>query len=368
MTAAHIESKRRADPAWTRSSGVAPRRAGRLVPLLLGAALGLAPPAPASADDGTDAAATVTAAAEADADTSLRPGGHTGAHTGAPETRARRWLPDQPRSIPLADGASREIPALEYAYGPRAQLTLGHPLPIWERSGDRHLSVWTSALVALENESGLGPAPLELGRLRAELGTAVALDRRVGDALGAGGAFELGFLFGFERSRELRSSEVDNHLPAPSPGDIPFGAGGSWIGLDVSTQTRLSEKLTLTTRLADRVFMNQFAELFGGHLAGADVASALSEGLRNAPAADVVLRWEATERAQPVISVFAEGLLPHDDSADASYFVRGLLGVACVGARASILPFVSVDAGSGRGFLVNRHELRLSVGVRYGRD
>ena len=63
--------------------------------------------------------------------------------------------------------ASRDAPVFEYAYGPRAQLSLGRELVI----GRFHLAL----LGALEDARDHGPLPDELGRIVVETGATWAL-------------------------------------------------------------------------------------------------------------------------------------------------------------------------------------------------
>lgn len=274
-------------------------------------------------------------------------------------------LPAAPRAVPSRASASRDAPALEYAYGPRAQMSLGHAVGLLARRGDVGWHLWTSALMGLENADAAQPLPVELGRLRIELGFAVDLTEVAHRHLGARGALELGISLGVERVRELRAAETDRFAPTPRSGDIAFGGGGAWLGLDARARWTLAPDLHLTLGLAERVFAHTFAEVFAGPEAADHVVSAVAEGLAHAPAAEASLRWVASPSAHPLVAVFGEALLPADDSADASGFARALLGVALPGEAAEALPFLSVDVGSGKGLLINRHEVRLSLGVRY---
>jgi hypothetical protein len=62
--------------------------------------------------------------------------------------------------------------------------------------------------------------------------------------------------------------------------------------------------------------------------------------------------------------LYLDAIAPHDDSAKTLVLARLLLGVALPGERCELTPFTAIEAGHGAGILVNRTELRWSVGVR----
>ncbi|MCB9734821.1 MAG: hypothetical protein H6745_19725 [Deltaproteobacteria bacterium] len=279
-----------------------------------------------------------------------------------------RWLPGVTRRVPLEDTASRDAPALELAYAPRAQLSLGQTLGIAEGRGPVGVHVWLSGLVALEDADESGVFPDQLARVVGALGVALSVDDPFGAApVGARRAatLELGLELGVERARELVAAESDRVSLTPRPGDIPFGGGGLWLGFDVALRAPLSDAWTLSLRLSERVFTNAWPRLFGARAEAIEVATALDEGLAHAPSLAASLRWAAADGVEPVARAVVEGLFPADDSADASVRARLVLGVALPGDHGELLPFVAGEAGSGWGLLVNRHELRLAVGVRY---
>ncbi|MFO0751685.1 MAG: hypothetical protein U1F43_39360 [Myxococcota bacterium] len=277
-----------------------------------------------------------------------------------------RWLPGETRAVPLADTASRDAPVLEYAFGPTGQVSLGHALGLVSRTGGAvgtHLQL--TGLVALEDASGAALFPDELARVRATTSIAWSWDRAMARALGPGATLELGLELGLERSRELVAAESDRVDLRIEGDDIPFGGGGVWVGLDLSLRAPLGGAWTLEARLADRMFTNAFPLLFGLRAESNVAASFMGEGLSHAPSLALGLRWAATPSVQPVARVFVEGLFARDDNADSSYFARLMVGSAFPGRAGELLPFVSLDVGAGKGLLVNRHELRLSIGVRH---
>ena len=275
------------------------------------------------------------------------------------------WLPTDGRALPLAATASRDAPVTELAYGPRAQLSVGHALPLLRWPGEPAVQLTATARAALEDAADPALLPDELARfqggLRATFTWAGADLARV---FGPGSAVELGLELGLERARELIADPA-SRAPLPFPADgIPFGAGGLWLGFDLSWRLPLAPRWTLTARLGDRVFTNAFPALVGLIAESQAVASSLGEGLAHAPSLMAGLRWEASAELAPTLMVTLEGLLPHDDSASASHRLRAVLGLGLPGAAGELLPFVAVEHGAGYGLLVNRHELRLALGVR----
>ena len=235
--------------------------------------------------------------------------------------------------------ASRDAPVFEYAYGPRAQLSLGRELVI----GRFRLAL----LGALEDARDHGPLPDELGRLVVETGATWAL-----------AAWRLGADLGLEKARKIGGVEGELVLDEPRPGDIPHGGGGIWTGVSVGRGLQLSGCLRLELSLRERVFLSGWAILVGRR----DGSDYLDDGLAHAPGLDAELVWQPSARVHPWAALFAEGLFPRDRGADASGFARLLVGADFPGVP--VAPFVSFDAGAGKGLLINRHELRFSLGVR----
>jgi hypothetical protein len=187
------------------------------------------------------------------------------------------------------------------------------------------------------------------------------LGRLAREWLGPGDTLELSLTLGHESDH----ATAPGSAPSASPRDIPFGGGGNFVAPDVAVRLRAGRAVTLLIRLQDRIYFNELPAVFGARSASDSVADALHEGLANAPGADLVLRWKAAAGLVPSLAMFAEHLFPHDAFADAGAFFRAMAGVALPGRVGEIEPFVSFDAGNGKGLLVERRELRLSAGVRY---
>ncbi len=243
----------------------------------------------------------------------------------------------------VALSASRATPTLEWAFGPRSQLSIGDRLELAR-------SLRLDALAAFENADGWSPLASQAGRLRIQAGYT--------QRLAAGLALELGA--GIERARELRAAERSPLLPEPRQRDIPFGGGGEWIAIAVATCFELSPHLALGLRAGDRVFLGALPLLVGSRAASDIIADGLGEGLAHAPFVDAVLTLSRWHGVTPFVAWFGELLVPQDRIAALSGRARMITGAAWP----TVAPFLSLDVGSGEGILINRHELRLSIGAR----
>lgn len=279
-----------------------------------------------------------------------------------PAARAEwRFLPEAARLVPLEATASRDAAVLAYAFGPSGQISLGHALTIASHrcvaGPDLHLGL--TGLVALEDASHGTVLPDELMRVVATTEVAWTFGE------GPGPRWELGLRIGVERARELVAAPSERVELQFGPRDIPFGAGGVFFGIDLALSTDLGARWGLDARVADRMFINAFPRALGFDAEAIEVASWLDEGLAHAPSLSIDLRWRASDAVQPVARGHVELLVPADDHADAAVRFRLLAGVALPGRLGELLPFVALDIGAGDGMLVNRHELRLSIGVRH---
>jgi hypothetical protein len=264
------------------------------------------------------------------------------------------FLPGAARAIPQSDSASRDAPVFELAYGPNPQASLGGELGVWRHRGkvvDFRLSGYT--LAAFENGQSQRPPPVEFGRI----------------LFGATGAFAfplpLGLMeasIGLGRSQAFQMTNVV--ADATHVSDIPFGAGGSFVAVDVAWQTT-RDPWSLTLRAGDRIHLPTFARMFGQTVAVDAFSDATADALIDEPSLDAVLRWKASVIWQPLLALHGGLLDPNDGFTRRGVFGRAMLGVSFPGAHGELLPFLSADIGNGLGMLVNRHELRFSLGVRY---
>jgi hypothetical protein len=178
-----------------------------------------------------------------------------------------------------------------------------------------------------------------------------------------GSDLELGLIVGHESDHA--SSDSSSLLPPPGPLAIPFGGGGDFLAPDIAVRLPAGPTVTLTLRLQDRIYFNEFPLIVGARFASDDIADSLHEGLANAPGADLIVRWRACRWAEPQLAMFGEHLFPHDAFVPDGQFFRAMAGVVLPGRVGELEPFVSFDGGNGKGLLVQERALRVSIGVRY---
>jgi hypothetical protein len=282
-----------------------------------------------------------------------------------PAATGTTWLPGSDRAIPRTTSASRDTPLLEYAYGPRAQASIGAEPGILESRGSALVFRFgLYAMVGLENatDTRFFP-PGELWRGLVGASFALELPRVARAWLVPGSTFEVGLIVGHESDHE--SADSTSTLPPPGPLAIPFGGGGDFLAPDVAVRLPAGRAVTLVVRIQDRIYFNELPLLVGATTASDDIAESLHEGLVNAPGADLIARWHAARWAKPQLALFGEHLFPHDASAQDGQFFRAMAGVVFPGRVGELEPFVSFDGGNGKGLLVEERALRFSVGVRY---
>jgi hypothetical protein len=275
------------------------------------------------------------------------------------------WLPGADRALPRSTSASRDAPVLEYAYGPRAQASIGAEPGLLEvRRPASTLRIGFFALVGLEDSMSRRVFPPgELWRGLVGASVALELPSLARAWLVAGGDLEIGLLVGLERDKASAASSPS--LSPPGPLAIPFGGGGAYLAPDVAVRLPVGRAVTITMRLQDRVYFNELPLLVGARVASDAVADGLREGLLNAPGADLIVRWRVAAWALPELSIFGEHLFAHDAFVPDGQFLRVLAGVVLPGRVGELEPFVSFDGGNGKGLLIQERALRLSAGVRY---
>lgn len=271
-----------------------------------------------------------------------------------------RWLPAGARAIPRARSASRDAPVLEYAYGPRSMASVGlEPGLLLVRGETTSWRLGVSALLAGESATNGDLTPGELWRDVEALSAALAFDE-LGRRL-LGGRLELTLAVGHEAAHR---SDTEQPLEAWRPTDIPFGGGGWFFAPDLAAAIPTA-RFELVARVQNRFFTNAFPMLIGAREPSDYVADSLSEGLAHQPSAELIFAWSLSDTVKPVTALHGEALIPHDDSAKAGVLARFLAGLHLQGSAGMLMPFVAVSAGNGKGELINRQELGLSVGVRH---
>lgn len=267
-----------------------------------------------------------------------------------------RWLPPPPLTVDLAR-ASRDTPAFELAYGPRPQASLGGRLPLVQRGArSTYAVVDVHALGAFENASTFVAMPLEL--FRAVYGVSGRWLWRDGRD-----SFALGLGWGREQARTLGQAVLPDR---PAASDIAFGGGGTWLALLAEWQHR-APRWQLTVMLEDRLHLAGLIGMWPKAQVVGDVLGGMAgDGLRQAPNLDVVVRARPAAAWQPLLAAHADLQVPADEFARLGWYVRALVAAAHPSQHGETMPFVSFDAGNGKGYLINRREVRLSVGVRHG--
>lgn len=251
------------------------------------------------------------------------------------------WLPGAARTIARTDSASRDTPVFEFAYGPRAQASIGAEPGVFALRGtalSARLGVY--GMVCLENGTSEDVfPPHELWRGLVGLSAALSSDWLARRWFGPRSRIEIVFVAGHESDHE------DDFRQTPGPRDIPFGGGGDFLAPDLAVRLPLGQRADVTVRLQERFYVK-------GPLA-------------HAPGADLVVRVRLGPVVQPSLAIFGEQIIADDAQARDTFFARALLGIGFRGTAGVLGPFASFDIGAGKGLLINRREARFSAGVRY---
>lgn len=266
------------------------------------------------------------------------------------------------RVVSRADSADPDAPVTSYGYGPRGRASLG--LDVALAASPRKNCEFRLGLlgfVAFEDADRRRVFPGQVGRSWVALSGSWALQEPLPTLFGAGHELEIGLELGRRTAFSLDGFVLQDPW---QQSDVPFGAGGVYLGVDTALRLLVLPRLTLTSRVTLRSYMNAYPELFGQHEAGAHVASALEEGAQRSAALELGARFALARQAEPVLRLYADVIKPHDDNAKTLWLVRGLFGLAVPGEHFELEPFVDAEAGHGQGLLVNRSQLRLGVGVR----
>ena len=267
------------------------------------------------------------------------------------------WLPARARAVSRSESASRDAPVVELAYGPRAYGGVGlEPALYAHRGAQGRFATGVSALLAFENRDPSSPLP-EQPLWRDVAGAWLSFAWPETPAPGA--VLEVAALVG-----HAGSSSADVSPDAYRPSDVPFGGGGWFVAPDVAVRLPVAADVALSSRIGDRVDANAGLDLVGADEASDFAADYLREGASQQFFAELILSWKYSAVVRPLLAIHGEAVVPHDDSAVARVLARGLAGVGFAGRNGVLTPFVSGEAGSGKGLFINRQELRLSLGVR----
>ncbi len=275
---------------------------------------------------------------------------------------AADWLPGRSRAVTYEDSADPSAPVVSYAYGPRARATLGGDLAFVSLPGRRmDLRLGGSALVAFENARGARVVPEQTLESVVALGAAWAFPGAANPLSRTLGTLELAVTLGNRSAHRVSAFELGDRIHTT---DVPFGAGGSYLGVELAARSLARSPLVLTPRLGFRLFTNLFPDLVGQRVASDVVADELREGAEFMDFLELDMRWIQNPRVQPLFGLYTDAIFPHDDSAHRRWLGRFLLGVAFPGTAFELTPFVDGELGHGQGLLVNRSEARLGAGVR----
>ncbi len=272
------------------------------------------------------------------------------------------WLTLGSRAISRGDSADPDAPVVAYGYGPRARASLGGDVALLTtgRRG-REFRLGAAGLFAVEDAESQDATPNEVGRSLLAVSATWAYFDALQSVLPLDSVVELGLEIGGQNSFAFDQFVLGDPY---HPDDVPFGAGGNYLGVDAALRAPLGKRVVGVSRLTLRAYTNAFPALFGQAEASDHVASSLEEGAELSAALELGARFLLTPRVQPVLNVYADVIEPHDDSAKTLWLVRGLLGVAIPGGDFELEPYVDMEAGHGQGLLVNRTELRLGAGAR----
>ena len=250
------------------------------------------------------------------------------------------WLPGAARAVPRSSSASRDTPVFEYAYGPRAQGSLGGEIGLFGTRG-RSVSFRLGgyAMIALENTTETQPLPREYWRGLIGLSGSLSLDALARATLGRSSAAELTLVLGHESSHRTDQPSPFDALTFASRGQLNFAS------LDAAARVPIGGWGLAEIRVTERLFVGSI--------------------FTHAPSFDLDLRWRALTWLQPTLALFGEHFFAGESLADDCYFARAQLGLALPGRLGELRPFVSGDTGCGKGLLVTRRESHVGFGFRY---
>lgn len=280
----------------------------------------------------------------------------------APSTARAEWLTLSSRTISRADSADPDAPVTGYHFGPRASASVAADLSILTLDrADRQTRLGVVGFLSIDDASEKGLLPDQLGRSQAVLSAAWAFREPLPSLLAPGHELELGIELGKQSAFTLDGFVLRDTYHSD---DVPFGAGGTYLGLDVALRSRLGGRLVGATRLTARSYVNALPDAIGQSEASDHAADALREGAELSASLELGARFAVSPQVVPVARLFLQAIEPHDDSAKTLWLGRLLLGLALPGAQLELEPYVDVEAGRGYGLLVNRTELRLGGGIR----
>lgn len=264
--------------------------------------------------------------------------------------------------MPSGDSASPDAPASFVAYAPYSAAGVGLDTAVLTlQNENRAFRLGTSALVAFANANPTPALPSQLVHTAFELSGAWSFERWAKRQWGTGSVLELGLGVG---RRWAFATEGYWLLEPYDSDDVPFGAGGWYLGIGAQARKPLSETWDLDARLGGRGYTNAWPDLFGQGEISDLVADGLNEGARWQLSGELGTRWHAFPRFEPFAWLYADLIDPHDDVAKTLWLARVQTGGAVPFRNLEWQCFGSAEAGHGTGLLVNRTELRLGLGMK----
>lgn len=271
------------------------------------------------------------------------------------------WLQAGGRAISRGDSADPDAPVTGYAFGPRARASLGLDLALLSLPGPRRSFRWgLVGLVAFDAAYGKRALPSQLGRSLLAFGPSWAFHDPFA-TLPTGHELELDVELGRKTAFSLDELVLADRY---RPSDVPFGAGGTYLGLAGGLSTPLGARTVFSSRLTLRSFINALPDAVGQTEASDYVASGLQEGAELSAALELGARFRLAPKVEPVLRAYADVIEPHDDSAKTLWLARVLVGLALPGAQFELEPFFDAEVGHGQGLLVNRSQWRFGLGAR----
>jgi hypothetical protein len=277
-------------------------------------------------------------------------------------TARAEWLTLGSRTISRADSADPDAPVTGYHFGPRATASLGTDVSLLTlETARRQTRLGFSGFLAVEDATLESVLPSELGRSHLALSAAWGFIEPLPRTLPESHELELGVEIGRRHAFGLDGFVLRDPYASD---DVPFGAGGTYFGLDGALRSPLGARVSGTARLTARAYVNALPDAVGQVEASDHVADALEEGAELSLSMELGARFALTPQVVPVVRLYLEAIQPHDDYAKSLWLSRLLLGLSLPGAQLELQPYFDAEAGRGSGLLVNRTELRFGGGIR----
>ncbi len=274
---------------------------------------------------------------------------------GAQAVGEAEFLPGSSREVTRSTSASLDAPVTTIVFTPRVELKAAADVGLfrWDLSGVA-LRPGLAGFCDLQyaDPGGFWPVPPPTGQIlfrgHYEFSVSLSAEHLARKSLGPRGAIEVAILGGHESDHVLGSGGPESgFVNAPKPGDIVSGGGGNFFGTEVAIRAPMPSAGEVWARIADRRY--------------------IAGPILHEPSIEGGLRWHLWPHAEPVVSVFFEGLLvdPNQNAGRNGGDGELLAGVAFPGRWGELTPFASAQVGNQKGLLINHREFDVVLGVRY---